>query len=82
MFCDTPGLHQPQDQTGSNLNKQALQMIREADVIVLLAPLDEYIGTVDHVLIKKLVDCRQPLIIALTKADLVNDEAIKAKIEA
>lgn len=81
IICDTPGLHKPQDYVGSMLNKKVKNSINEADVIIMLAPSNEYIGTNDRILIQHLKKTHQPLIIAITKIDLVSDEEVATKLQ-
>lgn len=81
VFFDTPGIHKHHNQLGRIMNRNANRAAKETDIICLLAPCDEYIGTSDHHIIKILAQRIQtPIFLLLTKADLVKKEALFAKI--
>lgn len=81
VFMDTPGVHKPHHDLGKFMNKVALQSTKSADVILLLAPSDEYIGENDQFLIRQLQEKKDVLVfLILTKSDLVTKQVIKEKI--
>jgi len=81
VFFDTPGIHKHHNQLGRMMNRNANRAAKETNIICLLAPCDEYIGTGDHHIIKILAErIETPIFLLLTKADLVTKAELFAKI--
>ena len=82
VFIDTPGVHSPKDPMGKLLNNNAMRALYDADVVLMLAPVDEYIGPNDQLMVKKLTKITTPIIMCVTKIDLAKHDDLKNKIAA
>ena len=47
VFVDTPGIHKPVNKLGKTLNKQALSLAKDVDVILFLVDASDYLGKGD-----------------------------------
>jgi GTPase len=84
VFVDTPGIHHPRHKLGEFLNQEAQESLEGVDVILWLVdasvePTEEdkqiasLLGRTPH---------RTPLVLAANKIDLVQAEAVPARLEA
>ncbi|WP_253301612.1 GTPase Era [Spiroplasma endosymbiont of Phyllotreta cruciferae] len=80
VFMDTPGIHKAHHEMGKFMNKVALSTTKAADVILFLAPVNEYIGDNDRYIIKALEERGVPIILVVTKIDLVSKGDLMVKI--
>lgn len=80
VFIDTPGVHKAQNELDKFMNKVALQSTKGTDVILLLAPSDEFIGENDRFLLNSLKERDVPVFLIITKADLVSADLLTVKI--
>jgi GTP-binding protein Era len=80
VFIDTPGIHKPQHKLGDYMNDEALNSITDADVVLWLLAVDEPLNAEDRMIGEKLSAIRRlpPVLILLTKVDLVDAEALEA----
>lgn len=74
VYVDTPGIHVKSEHVmGRFMNRAALTMINEVDVIVFM--LDARAWTEeDELVLKNLKDVKCPVILALNKVDLIKDK--------
>lgn len=80
VFIDTPGVHKPQHELGKFMNKIALQATKGVDVILFLAPSNEWIGENDQFIIRALKERGVPTFLIITKTDLVSENDLKNKV--
>ncbi|WP_424526954.1 GTPase Era [Spiroplasma endosymbiont of Glossina fuscipes fuscipes] len=80
VFMDTPGIHKAHHEMGKFMNKVALSTTKAADVILFLAPVNEHIGDNDRYIIKALEERGVPIILVVTKIDLVSKGDLMVKI--
>ncbi|PAF55280.1 GTPase Era [Mycoplasmopsis agassizii] len=81
IFSDTPGIHKPISKYGDNLNKEALNSLKEIDLAAFLTPANEEISTGDIFIIDHLKNTKNKIAI-ITKVDLENKtEILKAKAD-
>ncbi len=80
VFMDTPGIHKAHHEMGKFMNKVALSTTKAADVILFLAPVNERIGDNDRYIIKALQEREIPIILVVTKIDLVSKSDLMVKI--
>jgi GTP-binding protein Era len=79
IFVDTPGLHKPHHKLGEHMNQNATEALDDADLILFLVDASQ---TPPHEEDKILVDLlgeisdHPPVILALNKIDLVDDNNI------
>ena len=79
IFIDTPGVHLPRHKLGENMNQEAVDTLEQSDVILFLVdasqpPEPDDLQLAD--LLRK-VKRRVPVILALNKVDLVNQEQLE-----
>jgi GTP-binding protein Era len=74
VFVDTPGLHEERNKLGEFMNEQAIAALEDADVILFLADASETPNKEDKLLAKKVEGASQPVVLALNKADLINEQ--------
>ncbi|WP_374696441.1 GTPase Era [Spiroplasma endosymbiont of Polydrusus formosus] len=80
VFMDTPGIHKSHHEMGKFMNKVALSTTKATDVILFLAPVNERIGDNDRYIIKALQEREIPIILVVTKIDLVSKGDLMVKI--
>ncbi|APE74390.1 GTPase Era [Spiroplasma citri] len=80
VFMDTPGIHKAHNEMGKFMNKVALSATKAADVILFLAPANERIGDNDRYIIKALQERAIPIVLVVTKIDLVSKGDLMVKI--
>ncbi len=80
VFMDTTGIHKAHHEMGKFMNKVALSTTKAADVILFLAPVNEHIGDNDRYIIKVLEERGVPIILVVTKIDLVSKGYLMVKI--
>ena len=78
IVVDTPGVHKPKTLLGARLNEMVAENIDGVDAAVICLPVNEDIGLGDEFVIRQI--SKYPIIIALTKTDLVTGEQIASKL--
>lgn len=80
VFVDTPGIHKPINKLGKALNKQAVSLAKDVDVILFLVDASDYYGKGDRYVLDVLKSADAPVILVLNKIDRISDEQIINKI--
>lgn len=71
VFYDTPGVHRPQHRMNRQMVRHAIEALREADVVVLLADATQSFGSGDRYMVELLKGVQGIKVLALNKVDLV-----------
>lgn len=71
VFYDTPGVHKPQHRMNRQMVRYAVDSLREADVVCLLADATQSFGSGDRYMLDLLAQAKGKRILALNKVDLV-----------
>ena len=71
VFVDTPGVHKPTHRMNVRMVDVALDAMREVDVLALVVDASAKPGTGDRFMLDVLKDVKTPVILVLTKVDLV-----------
>ncbi|WP_338970718.1 GTPase Era [Spiroplasma endosymbiont of Labia minor] len=79
IFMDTPGIHTPFTNLGSYMNKIAYSSISSADIILFVVPANENIGKNDLAIVEKLKKINKPIILVISKIDVVSLEKLETK---
>ena len=81
VFVDTPGLHVPQHKLGDYMNQEAVESLHDADLILWLLDASVPFTREDNLIADRLNALKQraPVLMILTKIDLVDEETIKAR---
>jgi GTP-binding protein Era len=78
IVVDTPGVHKPKTLLGARLNEMVAENIDGVDAAVICIPVNEELGSGDEFVIRQIA--KYPVIVALTKTDLISGDAIIAKL--
>lgn len=81
VFVDTPGIHKPIGKFGKVLNKQALALTKDVDLILFVVDVASGIGKGDHFILNMLEKCDIPVILVLNKIDELSEEKLFKTIE-
>lgn len=82
VLVDTPGLHRPRTLLGKRLNDMVREALVDVDAVVFCVPADQKIGPGDRYIAAELKELNIPVILAVTKADLVSKERMVAALVA
>lgn len=75
VFFDTPGIHKARDLLNIRLMNQALAVIPDADLIILMV--DPEVHAMDHSLVMgKIKEHKKPIILAFNKVDKMNKDQL------
>ena len=82
VFLDTPGMHKPQSKLGEVIRQNTMDALDEVDLIVFLCAVNDPLGAGDRYIISLLKDRKVPVILALSKTDLISkDELLKKLVQ-
>ena len=82
IFMDTPGIHEAKNRLGERMMRVTGEVKKDADVILWLLEINGQIGEAERQIGEELSRARQPVIIALNKADGLSEEQISARTQA
>lgn len=80
VFLDTPGMHKPQSKLGEAIRQSTMDALDEVDLIVFLCACNDPLGAGDRYILGLLKDRKVPVILALSKTDLIPKEQVLKKI--
>ena len=80
VFLDTPGMHKPQSKLGEAIRQSTMDALDEVDMIVVLCAVNDPLGAGDRYILSLLKDRKVPVILALSKTDLISKEEVLKKI--
>ena len=72
IVVDTPGLHRPRTLLGQRLNDVVRATLADVDVVGFCLPANEKIGPGDRFIAAELAQVRAPVVLIVTKTDLVS----------
>ena len=81
VFVDTPGIHKPQNKLGKVLNKEALSMTKDVDLLLFVVDIASGIGKGDMFILNMLESTDVPVILVINKIDEVSDEYLLEVID-
>ena len=76
VFVDTPGIHKPINKLGKVLNKQALSLTKDVDLILFVVDAHAGIGKGDMFILNMLKNSSIPVILILNKIDRITNEVL------
>ncbi len=83
VFLDTPGIHRPTHRMNVRMVDAAVESIRQADVVAVLAEAtDTRAGRGEHHVLERLSGIEAPVVLVLNKVDLVARPALLPLIDA
>lgn len=79
IFVDTPGVHKPRHKLGENMNQEAIDALKECDVILFLVDASQLPQVEDQILADHIHAARRrtPTLLALNKIDSVDADALQ-----
>lgn len=80
VFLDTPGMHKPQSKLGEAIRQSTMDALDKVDMIVFLCACNDPLGAGDRYILSLLKDRKVPVILALSKTDLISKEEVLKKI--
>lgn len=80
VFIDTPGIHKAHNEMEKIMNKITLSAIKTADIILFLISANKQMGYNDYYIIKTLQKRKIPIILIITKIDLIPKDDLIIKI--
>ena len=80
VFVDTPGIHKPRGRLGKVLNKQALSLTKDVDLILFLVDVASGIGAGDEYILNMLKKEKIPVILVMNKIDKLKKEQLLGAI--
>lgn len=81
VFVDTPGIHKPVNRLGKVLNKEALALTKDVDLILFMVDVKSGIGKGDKFILDLLKTNQVPVIFVLNKIDEVSEEQLLKAID-
>lgn len=78
IFVDTPGLHVPQHKLGDYMNNEAVESLKDADLILWLIDASVAVTPEDQLIATRLqtIKKRPPILIVLSKSDLISEDTL------
>ena len=76
IFLDTPGINRAKNKLGDYMLNTAVSTIQDADVILWIVELSEYIGAGEQYILEELKKTDLPVILAINKTDSAGPEEI------
>jgi GTP-binding protein Era len=79
IFLDTPGVHKPLHKLGENMNQEALDALRECDVIIFLVDASQPPQPEDQMLANQIraTGRSAPILLVLNKIDRIDVQTLK-----
>ena len=81
VFVDTPGIHKPINRLGKVLNKEALALTKDVDLILFVVDVASGIGKGDMFILESLKNSDVPVILVLNKIDEITTEKLFKTID-
>ena len=81
VFVDTPGIHKPINRLGKVLNKEALALSKDVDLILFVVDVASGIGKGDMFILESLKNNDVPVILVLNKIDEITTEKLFKTID-
>ncbi len=81
VFVDTPGIHKPINRLGKVLNKEALALTKDVDLILFVVDVASGIGKGDMFILESLKNNDVPVILVLNKIDEITTEKLIRTID-
>ena len=81
VFVDTPGIHKPINRLGKVLNKEALSLTKDVDLILFVVDVASGIGKGDMFILESLKNNDVPVILVLNKIDEITTEKLFKTID-
>ena len=81
VFVDTPGIGKPQSKLGKVLNREAISVTKDVDVILFVVDIASGIGKGDQYILNLLKGNDIPVILVMNKIDRISNEKLMQEID-
>lgn len=81
VFVDTPGIHKPINRLGKVLNKEAVALTKDVDLILFVVDVASGIGKGDMFILDILKSSKVPVIMVMNKIDEISNERLIRTID-
>ncbi|EZH67814.1 GTPase Era [Bacillaceae bacterium JMAK1] len=81
VFLDTPGVHKPKHKLGEFMVNQALDTLKEVDVVLFFIDVSERFGKGEEFILNSLKGVKTPVFLVMNKIDKVHPEQLLERIE-
>ncbi|GAB4274893.1 MAG: GTPase Era [Coriobacteriia bacterium] len=81
VLVDTPGLHKPVDSLSEEVNKSAFAALADVDAVCVLVDSAQPVGSGDAWVARRAQDAGAPLVLVMTKTDLVDAKTLRQQSE-
>ncbi len=81
VFVDTPGIGKPREKLGKVLNKEALSLTKDVDLILFVVDVASGIGNGDKFILDLLKGVKVPVMLILNKIDEIREEKLFKTID-
>ncbi len=81
VFVDTPGIHKPIDRLGKVLNKEAMALTNDVDLLLFVTDGASGIGKGDLFILNTLKDSNVPVVLIINKIDELSDDKLISIID-
>lgn len=81
VLVDTPGLHKPHDALGEEVNRSSVLAASDVDVIALCIDASASVGSGDRWVAARVASGRRPVVLVLTKSDVVDEATVARQLE-
>ncbi|GAJ99109.1 MULTISPECIES: GTPase Era [Geomicrobium] len=81
VFLDTPGVHKPKHKLGEFMVNQALDTLKEVDVVLFFIDVAEPFGKGEEFILESLKKIQTPVFLVMNKIDKVHPEQLLERIE-
>ncbi|HZG71095.1 MAG TPA: GTPase Era, partial [Chondromyces sp.] len=76
IFIDTPGIHKPKHKLGDFMMRVATNTLKEVDLVLFMANVEEGYGRGDEFIIEKLKTVNTPVFLVLNKIDQIHPDKL------
>ncbi len=80
-FIDTPGIYKADNLLNSVMQKTTIDSVADVDALLFLIDAHAGISDADKILLKKYIDLKIPMVLALTKIDIMSESLLIAELK-
>lgn len=80
VFLDTPGIHEAHNRLSEYMDDVAYKSLSDVDLILFVTEPVTYIGKGERIMIEKMKQADKPVILAVNKLDMTDDEQLEKAV--
>lgn len=81
VFIDTPGIHEPKDELGRQLNRESFSQLEGVDIVYFLVDGSSHFGKQDQKILDRVIDSGAKIFLVVNKIDKLNKTALLLKLQ-